>query len=136
MPSVWWPWMCQLVVVETSSRGVVLDLVAIEPGRAGRTTIPAGTLFSVRIEPAAQSRPAELDTIYRWAQAGTEVTILAGRDGRSAWLCLSCYHQRVVLTDVRCDIDTRVLASERAPRGVQVDAGTNRASRDPREVRS
>jgi hypothetical protein len=136
MPSVWWPWMGQLVVIETEPRWVDLDLVALEPARIRGTIIPPGTLFSIRIEQAAPSRFAELDTILLWAQAGTEVTILAGRAGRSAWLCLSRNHRRVVLTGVRCDIDTPA-SSEYSHRTTRPAAATAKpASGHPTEVRS
>jgi hypothetical protein len=33
MPCVWWPWLCQVVFVESASELIGLDLVALEPAR-------------------------------------------------------------------------------------------------------
>jgi hypothetical protein len=47
----------------------------------------------------AQGR-SELGVLADWTRAGAPVTLLAGRDGRSAWACFSGGHRRVLLTDV------------------------------------
>jgi hypothetical protein len=104
MPCVWWPWTCQLVFVEVATRSIVLGFVSREPCRVRGTNLLPGTPFSIRLAREAQSQCAELEVIASWTDRRTTVTILAGRDGRSSWVCLSRGHERVILTEVRCDI--------------------------------
>jgi hypothetical protein len=100
MPCVWWPWLCQVVFVEVASELIALDLVSLEPARAGGTPVPAGATFSIRERTDPRSRGAELGALAAWTRTGAPVTILAGRHGRSAWVGLSRGHRRVLLTDV------------------------------------
>jgi hypothetical protein len=100
MPCVWWPWLCQVVFVEVASELIALDLVSLEPARAGGTPVPAGATFSIRERTDTRRRGAELGVLADWTRAAAPVTILAGRHGRSAWACVSHQHRRVVLSDV------------------------------------
>jgi hypothetical protein len=100
MPCVWWPWLCQVVFVESATELIGLDLVALEPARAGGTPVPAGATFSIRERADPRRRAAELRALADWTREGAPVTIIAGRHGRSAWACLSRGHRRVLLTDV------------------------------------
>jgi hypothetical protein len=111
MPCVWWPWLCQLLAVEDHHGAVDIDLLVLEACRVvrGRSVRP-GTLFSIRDDRIAS---AELDVVTAWAECGEVVTILAGRDGRHSWACLSRCHIRVVLTGPVSDLDAAV--HERPP---------------------
>jgi hypothetical protein len=100
MPCVWWPWLCQVAFVEEAWGRIALDLVSLETVRAGGTRVPAGATFSIRKGADPRSRRSELGALTDWTRAGAAVTLLAGRHGRSAWVCLSRGHRRIVLTDV------------------------------------
>jgi hypothetical protein len=100
MPCVWWPWLCQVVFVEVASGLIVLDLVSLETVRAGGTPVPAGATFAIREGADPRSRRSELGVLADWTRDGAPVTLLAGRHGRSAWVCVSRGHRRVLLTDV------------------------------------
>jgi hypothetical protein len=89
MPCVWWPWACQLLVVEASTTFVEFDVVSLEPRRV-RGAIAA---------PTESSRSA-LAVIAGWAAIGAVVTLLAGEHRRSSFVCLSIGHRRVALTAV------------------------------------
>jgi hypothetical protein len=102
MPSVWWPWLCQLLAVEDHHGAVDIDLLALEACRVRGTVVGPGTLFSIRDDSVAGH---ELDVVTAWAKNGEIVTILAGRDGRHSWACLSRRHIRVVLTRPVSDLD-------------------------------
>src|SRR5262249_59964097 len=47
MPSVWWPWACQLLAADTTTGSVELDLLALEPCRLRGAIVAAGTGFSL-----------------------------------------------------------------------------------------
>ena len=104
VPSVWWPWTCQLIFVEVAARSIHLDLVSLEPCQLAGTVLPVATVFSIRLVPDDRPHCADLRVLAGWAETGASVTILAGRNGRSAWVCLSYGHQRLVLTDATCDL--------------------------------
>ena len=117
LPSVWWPWTCQLIFVEVAARSIHLDLVSLEPCQLAGTVLPVGTLVAIRLEPDARPPCADSRALAGWAEAGASVTILAGRDGRSAWVCLSYGHQRLVVTGATCDLDPLDRPSTRIARG-------------------
>ena len=104
MQCVWWPWLCQVVFVEVSSELIGLDLVALEPARAGGTPVPAGATFSIWDRADPRSRHPELELLAEWTRVGVPLTVLAGRDGRSAWACISRGHRRVLFTDVTATV--------------------------------
>ena len=104
MPCVWWPWLCQVVFVEVAKELIGLDLVALEPARAGGTPVPAGATFSIRERADPRSRHPDLELLAEWTRVGAPVTVLAGRDGRAAWACISRGHRRVLLTDVTATV--------------------------------
>jgi hypothetical protein len=93
MPSVWWPWPCQLLGVATSAESIDLDLLALRPARLRGRIVGAGTTFTVR----AWRPTAECDVIAGWAAESVMVTILAGRHGRSSWLSLGVGRRRTLL---------------------------------------
>jgi hypothetical protein len=111
MPQVWWPWLCQLVDVDAAN--AVVDLVSAERPRSNRSFGPAGTPFTLRLEGADNAGAADWQTLAHWVGAGAAVTVLAGRDRRSAWVCLCRGHERLMLTAVLTDL--RVVEAEMAP---------------------
>jgi hypothetical protein len=106
MPQVWWPWMCQLVgaIASETSTAALLDLVSLERRQINHVLVPAGTPFAVCVDRSGASLPAERELASGWADCGAAVTVLAGRDGRSAWVCLSRGHRRLVLTGVATNL--------------------------------
>jgi hypothetical protein len=93
MPSVWWPWMCQLLAVEASDTSIDLELVALRRARVGGATVEAGTPFTVRMAAPA----ADNDLLTAWAQDAAVVMILAGRHERTAWVSLGVGDRRTLL---------------------------------------
>jgi hypothetical protein len=104
MPSVWWPWACQLLTVDTTAPSVDLDFVALRPGRVRGAVVEAGTLFTVRTTAATEWPPSDLAVVAGWSQTATTVTLLAGHHRRSSWACLGAGHRRVLLTDVESNL--------------------------------
>src|SRR5262245_48453499 len=104
MPSVWWPWACQLLAVDTTTGSVELDLLALEPCRVRGSIVQPGTLFSVRAAAAAEWPAGDLATVAGWSATATTLTLLAGHHRRSSWACLSAGHRRVLLTDVESNL--------------------------------
>jgi hypothetical protein len=100
MPSVWWPWACQLLAVDTTTRSVGLDFVALEACRVRGAVVEAGTVFTLR----ASGANSDLAVVADWSVTGTTVTLLAGHHRRSSWACLSAGHRRVLLTDVESNL--------------------------------
>ena len=98
MPSVLWPWACELVVVDTAITAV--DLVALEPRRVRGTVVEAGTPFSIRLTGQTDSTTSDLAVLAAWAATGARVSLLASQHARSSWICLSLGHWRVLLTGV------------------------------------
>jgi hypothetical protein len=119
MASVWWPWACQLLAVDTSTGSVDLDFVSLEPRRLRGGIIEAGTSFSVRAAGVTTWSTSDLADVAEWADAGATVTLLAGRHRRSAWACLSIGHRRVVLTDVTCDLGVDTATREPSPSPIE-----------------
>jgi hypothetical protein len=95
MPSVWWPWMCQLLVV---------DLVASTPIRVRGTSVEPRTPFTIR----AQRHRADVELVEAWARDTAMVSVLAGRDGRSSWMHLGVGRQRTLLHGVVSTLATRL----------------------------
>jgi hypothetical protein len=93
---------CQVLAVERQRDSVDIDVVALEVCRVRTKTVRPGTLFSIRTQNIAG---VELEVVTAWAEHGTVVTMLAGRDGRHSWTCLSRGHTRVVLTGLVSDLD-------------------------------
>ena len=100
MPCVWWPWACQVLVVEASTTFVEFDLVSLEPRRLRGAMVEAGTPFSVRVTGHVGSSTADPAVVAGWVDIGAVVTLLAGQHRRSSWVCLSIGDRRVVLTGV------------------------------------
>jgi len=96
MPSVWWPWMCQLLAVEAAEESIDLELVALRAARVGTVTIEAGTLFTIRVPASA----ADTDLVTGWAQDAAVVMVLASRHQRSSWACLGVGDRRMLLEGV------------------------------------
>jgi hypothetical protein len=96
MPSVWWPWMCQLLAVEASDTSIDLELVALRRARVGGATVEAGMPFTIRV--AAPAADAELLTAC--AQNAEVVMVLAGRHERTAWVSLGVADRRTLLEGV------------------------------------
>jgi hypothetical protein len=89
--------MCQVLAVEESATSIDVELVALRPARVGRTTVEAGTPFTLRVPLAAADR----DVLTSWAADGAVVMVLAGRHGRSSWVCLAVAHHRTLLEGVK-----------------------------------
>jgi hypothetical protein len=104
MPCVWCSWACQLLAVDTSTTGIGLDLVALEPQRIRGANFAAGTSFSARAAGLTAWSTSDLDVVADWAGAGATVMLSAGPHGRSSWAALSRGDERVVLADVVCDL--------------------------------
>jgi len=104
MPSVWWPWACQLLAADTTTGSVELDLLALEPCRLRGAIVAAGTLFSLRAAAPTPHTAGDLAAIAAWSATGTTVTLLAGHHRRSSWACLGTGHRRVLLTDVESNL--------------------------------
>jgi hypothetical protein len=102
MPSVWWPWMCQLLAVETTATSVDLELVALRRARVGGGAVEAGTPFTIRVPRSA----VDVDSISDWADRATVVMVLAGRHGRSSWACLGVSEQRILMEGVSTTLGT------------------------------
>jgi hypothetical protein len=102
MPSVWWPWMCQLLAVESSATSIDLELVALRPARAGGATVEAGTPFTIRVPRSA----VDVDSISDWAERATVVMVLAGRHERSSWACLGVSDRRILLEGISTTLGT------------------------------
>jgi hypothetical protein len=100
MPSVWWPWACQLLAVDTTTQSVDLDFVALRPGRVRGAVVEAGTLFTVRAIAATEWPTGDLAAVTGWSATATTVTLLAGHHRRSSWACVSAGHRRILLADV------------------------------------
>jgi hypothetical protein len=98
MPSLLWPWACQLLDVDVST--TAFDLVSLEPRRVRGTIVEAGTPYSIRVTGQTGSSASDLAVVADWAAIGARVTLLAGRHDRSSWVCLSLGHRRVVLDGV------------------------------------
>jgi hypothetical protein len=96
MPSVWWPWMCQLLAVEESATSIDVELVAMRRARLCGTMVEAGAPFTIRVPLAA----ADGDLLSSWADEGAVVMVLAGRHGRSSWVCLAVPDRRTLLEGV------------------------------------
>ena len=97
MPSVWWPWMCQVLAIEESAASIDVELVALRPARVGGAMVEAGAPFTIRVPLAAADR----DLLASWAEDGTVVMVLAGRHGRSSWVCLAVPDRRTLLEGVK-----------------------------------
>jgi hypothetical protein len=97
---VWWPWACQLLVVEASTTFVEFDLVSLEPRRIRGAIVEAGTPFSIRVTGHVGSSTADPAVFAGWVEIGAVVTLLAGQHRRSSFVCLSIGHRRVALTGV------------------------------------
>jgi hypothetical protein len=104
MPSVWWPWMCQLLVADTSPTSIELDLVALSPIRVRGTSIGPRTPFTIR----AHRNRADVEFVEAWARDLAMVSVLAGRDGRSSWVYLGVGRQRTLLHGVVTTLVTRL----------------------------
>jgi hypothetical protein len=102
MPSVWWPWMCQLLAVESSATSIDLELVAMRPARVGGATVEVGTPFTIRVTRSA----VDVDSISDWAEKATVVMVLAGRHGRTSWACLCVSDRRILLEGVSTTLGT------------------------------
>jgi hypothetical protein len=101
MPCVWWPWACQLLVVEPSTTFVDFDLVSLEPRGIRGAIIEAGTPFSLRVTGHLGSPTVDPAVVAGWGDpAEREAALLAGQHRRSSFLCLSTGHRRVALTGV------------------------------------
>jgi hypothetical protein len=98
MPTVLWPWACQLLVVDASTAAI--DLVSSERRRIRGTVVEVGTPFSIRVTDPTESSTADLRVVADWAASGTRVTLLASQHRRSSWVCLSLGHRRAVLVGV------------------------------------
>jgi hypothetical protein len=104
MPSVWWPWMCQLLVADTSPTWIELDLVASTPIRVRGTSVEPRTPFTIR----AQRHRADVELVEAWARDTAMVSVLAGRDGRSSWMYLGVGRQCTLLHGVVGTLITRL----------------------------
>ncbi len=104
MPSVWWPWMCQLLVADTSPTSIELDLVGLNPIRVRGTSIEPRTPFTIR----AQRNRADVELVEAWARDLAMVSVLAGRDGRSSWVYVGVGRQRTLLHGVVTTLVTRL----------------------------
>lgn len=104
MPSVWWPWMCQLLVADTSATWIELDLVASTSIRVRGTSVEPRTPFTIR----AQRHRADVELVEAWARDTAMVSVLAGRDGRSSWMHLGVGRQRTLLHGVVSTLATRL----------------------------
>jgi hypothetical protein len=104
MPSVWWPWMCQLLVVDPSPAAIELDLVALTPIRVRGTSIEPRTPFTIR----ARRNRTDVELVEAWARDTAMLAVLAGRDGRSSWVHLGVGRQRTLLHDVVTTLVTRL----------------------------
>ncbi len=102
MPSVHWPWVCQLLFVDAST--TALGLVSLERRRIRRTIVEAGTPFTIRVTGETESSTSEFDIVAGWASIGARVALLADQHHRSSWVCLSLGYQRVVLTGVESNL--------------------------------
>jgi len=124
MPTVLWPWACQLVVVDAATAAV--DLIASEPRRVRGSTIEAGTPFSIRVTGSTESASSDLAVVAEWAMAGARVTLMASQHRRSSWVCLSRGHQRVVLTGVESHlrVDTATERTDPAPPDLEPQPAT------------
>jgi hypothetical protein len=98
MPTVLWPWACQLLVVDASTAAI--DLVSSERRRIRGMIVEAGTPFSIRVTDPTESSTSDLSVVAGWAASGTRVTLLASQHRRSSWVCLSLGHRRAVLVGV------------------------------------
>jgi hypothetical protein len=101
MPSVWWPWMCQLLAVEAVDTSIVLELVALRAARVGGVRVEAGTPFTIRV-----AASADRDLFTAWAEDAAVVTVLAGRQQRSSWACLGVGDRRTLLEGVSTTLVT------------------------------
>jgi hypothetical protein len=103
MPSVWWPWMCQLLAADATWTSIELDLIALTPLRARGVAVEPGTPFTIR----ALRQRGEAELVEAWARDRELVTALAGRDRRSAWLYLGVGRQRTLLHRVVTTLGAR-----------------------------
>jgi hypothetical protein len=123
IPTVLWPWACQLLVVDAST--VAVDLVSSAARRIRGTMVEAGTPFSIRVAGVSESSRGDLADLAGWATNGERVTLLASQHRRSSWACLSLGRRRVVLTGVESNLGFEApveqsgpVASDREPQRV------------------
>jgi hypothetical protein len=102
MPGVHWPWVCQVLFVDTST--TALGLGSLERRRIHRAIVEAGTPFAIRVTGQTDSSSSEFGAVAGWASFGARVTLLADQHHRSSWVCLSLGHRRVVLGGVETNL--------------------------------
>lgn len=91
-------WSCQLLHADSSDRGVLLDLVALDPCPFPGVDLPVGTPFVIRVvnDHAESCGPLVQD----WADTAAVVDIRIVETSSGRWLCVSGKDQRHLLLEV------------------------------------